>query len=80
MSRATQSSTEKLRPAGTRSEMEVPGDGGVPSRALTWSSVGELLRVNEGHNHRPNPQFDIFPTVTFVTALSPKATGCDLAG
>ena len=32
---ATQSSSEKLRCAGTRSEMQVPGDARVPSTAWT---------------------------------------------
>jgi hypothetical protein len=32
---ATQSSSEKLRPAGTRKEMQVPGDARVPSTAWT---------------------------------------------
>ena len=39
---ATQSSTERLRPAGTRSEMQVPGDGGVPRTAWNRLPSGSL--------------------------------------
>jgi hypothetical protein len=45
---ATQSSTEKLRPAGTRSEMQVPGDGGMPRTAwnrLPSASLGSTKGI-----------------------------------
>ena len=45
---ATQSSSEKLRCAGTRSEMQVPGDAKLPSTACTRLPFGQP-RVDEGH-------------------------------
>ena len=44
---ATQSSSEKLRPAGTRNEMQVPGDASA-EHGMDPTSVGQPP-VNEGH-------------------------------
>ena len=43
---ATQSSTEKLRPAGTRSEMQVPRDARLPSTAWTRLPSASLPLAN----------------------------------
>ena len=63
---ATQSSSEKLCCAGTRSEIHVPGDARVPSTACTRlpsASLGSTkgIRIVQTCN------LTYCPTVTFVT-------------
>jgi hypothetical protein len=60
---ATRSASEKLRRAGTRNEMQVPGDAKQPSTACTRLRHLEA-GVNKGHRIGQNPQFDIFVWLT----------------
>src|SRR3546814_2611362 len=52
---ATQSSSEKLRCAGTRSEMQVPGDARVPSTAWTRLPSASLASTKGTASSRRRP-------------------------
>ena len=73
---ATQSSSEKLRCAGTRSEMQVPGDARVAEHCMDPTSVGQP-RVDKRHRIVQTCNLTYCTTVTFVTiaaaSLSPRS-------
>ncbi len=71
---ATQSSGENLRCAGTRSEMQTPGDARGPNTA--WTRLPSAsLGSTKGIRIVQTCKFDIFPAVIFVTALSTRHVG-----